>query len=405
MNIGVGYDNQKNSFSCGVSVAEKASKCFADAEASFVFAVCCNKHDHESYYKGLRSVLGDSIPIVGGSAVGVITKDDLSYEGYPAGAVVFQSNTLKCNVQWTSGLDKSVKQVGIDIAEKTEWSDKTPLFFFYDSIKKAASESSPPVMNSSVPLLNGLVNSLKKNITIIGAGLIGDFSFSLGKIFTGSEVVPQAAVGFQLLGDFEIQSRIMHGCTPLDGVYHTITKAKGPVVFEVDSKPIAKIIDDIYGHKLWRKDNPVTLVSLGVNHGPRYGRPEEKNYLNRLIVGALPNSDAVMLFEPDLSKGDEIQFMLRDSEEMIQSVKTNTETLFSDLTNEGKEIIFGLYIDCAGRSKCMSKTDREEAGEVQDIFKHQNIPLFGFYSGAEIAPLLNKSKGLDWTGVLTLFYR
>jgi len=27
-------------------------------------------------------------------------------------------------------------------------------------------------------------------------------------------------------------------------------------------------------------------------------------------------------------------------------------------------------------------------------------PLLGFYSGVEIAPFLQKSRGLDWTGVL-----
>jgi hypothetical protein len=31
--------------------------------------------------------------------------------------------------------------------------------------------------------------------------------------------------------------------------------------------------------------------------------------------------------------------------------------------------------------------------------KHR-IPLFGIYSGVEIAPYNNRSIGLDWTGVL-----
>jgi len=31
-----------------------------------------------------------------------------------------------------------------------------------------------------------------------------------------------------------------------------------------------------------------------------------------------------------------------------------------------------------------------------------NTPLFGFYSGVEVAPIFRKSRGLDWTGVLML---
>ncbi|GBC61040.1 hypothetical protein DENIS_2000 [Desulfonema ishimotonii] len=34
------------------------------------------------------------------------------------------------------------------------------------------------------------------------------------------------------------------------------------------------------------------------------------------------------------------------------------------------------------------------------VFERQDMPLLGFYSGVEVAPLLGKTRGLDWTGVL-----
>jgi len=37
------------------------------------------------------------------------------------------------------------------------------------------------------------------------------------------------------------------------------------------------------------------------------------------------------------------------------------------------------------------------------VFNRYDTPLFGFYSGVEVAPLLGKSRGLDWTGVLLVF--
>jgi len=42
----------------------------------------------------------------------------------------------------------------------------------------------------------------------------------------------------------------------------------------------------------------------------------------------------------------------------------------------------------------------EEASEVQEVLSHHKIPLFGFYSGVEIAPVSERSRGLDWAGVL-----
>ena len=67
---------------------------------------------------------------------------------------------------------------------------------------------------------------------------------------------------------------------------------------------------------------------------------------------------------------------------------------------KGEKPVFGLYIDCAGRAAILSETLTEEASEVQNIFNRYNTPLFGFYSGVEVAPLLGRSRGLDWTGVL-----
>jgi hypothetical protein len=47
----------------------------------------------------------------------------------------------------------------------------------------------------------------------------------------------------------------------------------------------------------------------------------------------------------------------------------------------------------------------EEAAEVQKVLGERNIPLIGFYSGVELAPLLGRTRGLDWTGVLTILAR
>ena len=75
--------------------------------------------------------------------------------------------------------------------------------------------------------------------------------------------------------------------------------------------------------------------------------------------------------------------------------------------------MFALYIDCAGRTSAFSGADVEEAAILQyrqsaraDLEQAElgpETPLLGFYSGVEIAPLLGRSRPLDWTGVLTLF--
>jgi small ligand-binding sensory domain FIST len=106
------------------------------------------------------------------------------------------------------------------------------------------------------------------------------------------------------------------------------------------------------------------------------------------------------LFEPDLEEGAEIQFMARDTERMVDSAKINTGLLLKSAKEKGASPVLGIYVDCAGRAGGYLNREVEEAAEVQKLFNNDNVPLFGFYSGVEIAPFLGKSRGLDWTGVL-----
>jgi len=157
------------------------------------------------------------------------------------------------------------------------------------------------------------------------------------------------------------------------------------VIYDVDNTPIVQMIDGRYGDQEWRRQFPVRRLAIGVNMGDKYGDFLESDYINRLIVSILPDNSGIVLFEPDLREGMDIQFMTRDSTNRIfESVKNNSSQLMQQIIADGKKPMFGLYIDCAGRTASSSDTLTEEASEVI----------------VEIAPFIGKSKGLDWTGVL-----
>lgn len=401
MKVGIGYDNQNNFFSLGKKVAETALKNGQIERPALVIAFCGGQVYHEEYFRGLQTVVGNHVPIIGGSAIGIITNDALSYEGYPAGAAIIESETFQVRVAAAGNLDKNEKLAGQKLAEKlSDSADGKLLLIFYDSIKKVLTETAPPLINASPLLIEGIEETLKSNLPLIGGGVIGDYEFNHTKQFCGSYVDSQSVVGALLGGDFKPYFRIMHGCTPKDGIYHTITRIEGPVIYEVDGKPIVDLIDEQYGNKNWRSQVPVGRLTIGVNHGEKYGDIKEGSFVNRLILGVLPDGKGIIIFEPDLKEGAEILFMLRNNKMMIASARKNSEELLAEIAANGEKPVFGLYIDCAGRSAKVSETLTEEASEVQDVLNKYNTPFLGFYSGVEIAPLLGKSRGLDWTGVL-----
>jgi len=401
MKVGIGYQNEKDAMLSGKKLAESAIKNGNIDRPDLVLAFCSGQIDPDEFFQGLQSVVGNQTPIIGGSAIGILTNDELSYEGYPVGITILQSDSLRYKIAAAGALDQDERQAGRQLAEKLtcEPEDKL-LLMFYDSVKIPATETSPPVMNASPPLITGIEETFGLNIPIIGAGVLGDYTFGLTKQFCGSYVGNQSVVGALLSGNFEPYFRIMHGCTPMDGLYHTITKIEGPVIYELDGKPIVEMIDTMCGNQDWQHQIPVKRLSIGVNMGEKYEDFQENHYVNRLITGVLPTREGIVIFEPDLEQGTEIQFMIRDADVIIASARNNSLELMEHIYADGRKPVFGLYIDCAGRSASVSETLTEEASEVIEVLNRYNTPLLGFYSGVEVAPFLGKSRGLDWTGVL-----
>lgn len=401
MKAGIGFCNDPNAIESGKRIAAQALSDGNIDKPDLVLAFSSGRLDAERFFEGLRTVVGPEVPIIGGSAVGIITNDELSYEGRPAGAAALKLDEVTRRFACANELDHDEYGAGRSLGEQlSDGMEGRLLLIFYDSVKTPPINGSPPVINASPVLLRGIEEALGVSLPIVGGGVLGDYEFSPTRQFCGSFVDRQSMVGALFGGGIEPYVQIMHGCTPKDGIYHTITRVEGPVIYELDGNPIVEMIDDLYGDRGWRGQRPVKRLAIGVNHGDRYGELHEDNIVTRLFTGVLPGGDGVVLFEPDLEEGMEILFMLRDGRTMIESARCNSAGLMKRIHQAGKTPWLALYIDCAGRTADHSETLTEEAGEVQAVLNQYRVPLLGFYSGVEVAPLLGRSRGLDWTGVL-----
>jgi hypothetical protein len=401
MNVGIGYCNDSDTFGSGEKAAAEAAQKGGITKPDLALVFCRGELDPSEFVRGVKAIIGDT-SIIGGSAIGIITNDVLSYNGYPSGVALLQSDEITVQIASADHLDIDPLRAGQCLANQFSASavDRL-LLMFYDSIKIPASSTSPPQMNSSLPLIDGIASVLSPALPIVGAGVLANYQFTNTKQFCGSSVNQQSVVGALLSGDIHVYYSVMHGCSPIDGLYHQITKMDGANIYELDGRPIVEIIDELHENRDWRRQFPLKLLTIGVNRGKRFEYQENK-YVNRLITGILPDGSGIGLFEPDLEEGTEIQFMFRDGDLMIESARNNSERLLSRIGEEGKTPVFGLYVNCAGRAAEHSDTETEDAVEIQQTMNKHSVPLFGFYSGVEVAPIDGQNRGLDWTGVLMI---
>lgn len=401
LKAGVGWASIADAERAGRTAAEGALREAGVSRPDLVLAFASGALDAHGFAAGVRAVVGDAPPIVGGSAIGVVTRGLLEYRGPSAAVAVLASSALRVRVAAADDLRGDEHAAGAALARAlTREADTRLLLAFYDSIRAPAGPSSPPLLNSSAPLLAAIEGALGADLPIVGAGLLGGYDFTSSYQLTGRGVGAQCAVGCTLSGPFTPYIAVSHGCIPLDGVYRRITAMDRDLLHELDGRPVAEVLDEACGGPAWRDHRPLTAVTLGVNHGDRLGPPDEAAYVNRLVTGATPDGKSVGMFEPDLATGVEVQLMLRDNRAMFASTHDAARGLFERVATDGRRPALALYVDCGGRTALQSLTEREEAAIVQEVASAHGVPLLGFYSGVEIAPVKGRNRGLDWTGVL-----
>ncbi|MBK1723559.1 FIST signal transduction protein [Thiocystis violacea] len=404
MKVGTGSSQATDGWTAGREIARSAMEQGCIQAPSLALAFCSLAVDAAALLEGIRAEIGAQTPVVGGSGLGIITNTTICYQGSISGLLLIEAPEMEIRLASVGGLDQGEHQVGCILGRQLPLAPATATLLFYDSIRVGPTATSPPVMNSSRSLLAGLQAQFARPYPVVGAGVMGDEKLSPTIQFIGDRVATQSAVTLSLTGDFAVDWCIMHGCTLKDGLYYTITRREGPVIHELDGRPIVEVIDEMYGDRSWQTQVPLKRLTIGVNHGERYARAfREEDYVNRLILGVLPDRSGILTFESDLEVGTEIQFMLRDSHKILESARMNAEHLLRRVRAAGREPLLGLYIDCAGRNAQFSESLQEESAEVQDIFNQADVPLFGFFSGVEIAPFESGSRSLDWTGVLMVF--
>jgi len=229
--------------------------------------------------------------------------------------------------------------------------------------------------------------------------MIGNMQMNPTFQFFDDEIVQQAALAVVAEGgSFRLDTVVMHGCRPASS-YHRVTKADANVVLEIDGRPALEVVADLLGSDAtvgWR-EYPL-FVTLGVNKGDKFGEYDEEAYANRLCMAIDEERRGLIMFEPDLTVGTDVQLMRRSID--FAYIHERAQRLYDRLGD--RKPFFALYIDCMGRAGAYCGSAGEEGAEIQTVIGSR-MPLLGLYTGVEIGMVAGRQQALDWSGVLCIF--
>lgn len=395
---GVGCSENPNSKDAGMEAARAAMQQAGVDTCNLVIMYSTSKHDPILLREGVRSVVGRETRLFGGSAVGTITHDTLGYEGHQVGVAVISSDSMKIDMFIERGLTDNEYNVGLALGKQIRsknYTGEPNLLLMYDIVKRAMSEGLS--LNMATPLIEGMSHTLQTWPPTAGGGMTGDMQWNPTFQWFDDQIAQQSAMALVLSGGVRLDTVIMHGCKPSSG-YHTITKADGNVVLELDGKPMVEVIAELLGpdsDKSWQ-DYPL-FITLGVNTGDKFGEVKEDEYAVRLCMDVDRERGGLVMFGDDLKPGVEVQLMRRSID--FEYIRRRAEDLLKRVGD--RKPLLALYIDCAGRAGAYCGTEREEAEEVQKVIGTK-MPLLGWYVGCEIAKAGKVMQSHNWTGVLSV---
>ncbi len=399
--VALGRSCHADAFTAARQAAEQARQQFpADALPAWALALAGGRHAPQALLNGFRTLLGD-IPVVGGCGAGIITAAAATLTGYECGLLLFPATLKPAGIAVVDGLDQDEAAVGrrLGTVLREMVLPETTVLLFYDSVH----HSPPPILHAGSRLLDGLYEGLGElQATVIGAGTLTDMSLLSSYIFDGRRVRRHAAVAVALPTGLNSHIAIMHGCYPASD-FLEITRVDNNRILELNGRPALTVVVERLGIPADRL-SVLPALQFSLILGEKYGDPfapfDDRQYVNRLVIGTDAKDGALILFDADFHAGTRVQLMVTDASHMLESARHQTGNLLDTLA--GQTPIFGLYIDCAGRSAIFNGTEEDESTPIRERIGPL-CPLLGFYSGVEIAPLLGRSRTLDWTGILALF--
>lgn len=154
---GVGFSENPRSREAGAEAASAAMTKASLSACDLVILFATSKHDPVLLRDGVRSVVGPTDRLFGGSAVGIITADRLGCEGFQVGMAVVASDSMRVDMFIEGGLPDDEHNVGMRLGQQISSrysTDDSSILLMYDLVKRQMSEGLS--LNMARPLIAGM---------------------------------------------------------------------------------------------------------------------------------------------------------------------------------------------------------------------------------------------------------
>ncbi|MCK5332388.1 FIST C-terminal domain-containing protein [Candidatus Parcubacteria bacterium] len=332
-------------------------------------------YDQQEMLSAIREVSGD-IPLIGCSSSGeIIGSGPLSKS---VAIMAIESDSMNCVVAEGESIKPNPKEAGIKMAnklvEQTEGASIDSVIMLIDVLTGNGADA-----------VRGVNSVLGKDTLIVGGAAGDDFSFKETFVYLNDKVLPSSIVGAGFYGDNIMTVGVRHGWVPI-GNPMKVTKSQGAIIEEIDGKPALSIYEDYFGEEEAKSLKNEALAKMALTYPLGMTTADNDELLLRAPISA--DDNGAITCAAEVPEGSEVRLMIGSKDEAIAAAKEAAKNALENLN--GKKPAGVIVFNCIARQKLFSRHAKDEIDAIKEVLG-KDIPVIGFYTYGEIAPINGKN--------------
>jgi len=366
---GVGLSNSTNAEQAGYDACSLAIKKSGAEKPNLLIAFSSVALNQEEVVRGITKA-GGGAPLIGASDAGQITGDGPNQGG--VAVMALKSDAITFTPGTGGEISPGAREAGMalanDISQKSQLKNRA-IVMLSDVLK-----------GNGADIVRGVQDVMGKEFLIFGGAAGDDFQFKETYVYYLDKVLSSAIVGVGLAGNFSLGVGVRHGWSPV-GLPRKVTKSKGAVLQEIDGRPAISIYEEYFGKKAEElRSEPLATLAITYPLGMSVPGSDELLIRDPITVDDM----GAITCAAEIPQGSEVHLMIGSKEDAIAAARDAAEKALAQLGGSEPKAV--LLFNCIARNKLFGQGAGEEIRAIQSILG-VNVPLLGFYTYGEQAPL------------------
>lgn len=390
-----GISTEEDGFKAGQAAAQQAQQKLKEASEPHLAVLFCAAHyDYAAVIRGVKSVVGEKVPLVGCTAAGQFTETDVVQSGVACAFIVSDTHLFF---------------PGIGTLLKND-----PIEAIQNATKSLPKEVEGYPHHSAILLIDGLVGKgeetvlaaasiLGPNVSFAGGAAADSLNFKETYVFSNDQTSADAVSLCLIASRSPIIITVKHGHQPISPPLK-VTKAKDNILYELEGRPALDVWKDFLRDRFKAKGIDIdklsdleisTKVLLQHEAGLMTGTDEYK-----IRFPASCNPDGSFNFVCSILEGSVMKIMDSKVGDQIESARHAAELAIQ--ATQGKKMAGALIFDCVCRAMILQDQFKKAIQAGHDALG--DLPFIGFETYGEIAMEKGQFSGFhNTTTVIMLF--